>query len=445
MVTELQELLRRNVAAPPPDHLDLGAVVTAGRRRVRWRRGAAGAVALATAAIVAVAALSWPGAGGDGAVPASVPPAPAAPTLDLADATQAIEGRDYEVVTSYTNKDLDADNGQYLDGVTTDGLVLFRDGPRSGQLYPRFALLDPATGAKDWLPRLDIGQTQTWPVELDEERLVLLGAGGGGLDAQPAAYVFDRAARTWTTMTWPTLPDVEFPHGVLGQDGRLYVFEPATQGAIPEGGWPTGPDGEAEDADAEGDTFHLWSVSLTDPADVRDEQLTVGDVAFTDDAMVWTDRSGGDPGRVHVRDLASGEESSFDPQVGERCNLLGFGARGDRIVMSQYCGTYAGGVRDDRVQIVDTDGAQVVTLQDSGIEGSLPPGSDVVNVEVHAGPDDDTSGTYVYDLTTNRFQRLTDGLSMWGLGGPTGEADQVMWHTPYGKHGATQWIGRLLP
>ena len=42
-------------------------------------------------------------------------------------------------------------------------------------------------------------------------------------------------------------------------------------------------------------------------------------------------------------------------------------------MMSQYCGTYADGVRDDRVQILSTDGDQVTTLQDSGIDGWLPP------------------------------------------------------------------------
>ena len=30
-------------------------------------------------------------------------------------------------------------------------------------------------------------------------------------------------------------------------------------------------------------TYDLWSASLTDPSDVRDEGLTVGDLAFTDD------------------------------------------------------------------------------------------------------------------------------------------------------------------
>ncbi|MEI5672000.1 MULTISPECIES: hypothetical protein [unclassified Nocardioides] len=446
-MNDLVDLMRGSADDAPPDDVDVAAVVTTARRRVRRRRGAVGAVALATAAVTTAGALSWggPGTGTDGPVAGS-PPRPDAPVLRLADAEAAVAGRDYDELTSYTNEDLDADNGQYLDGVTTDGLVLFRDGPRAAQRWPRFALMDPATGEKDWLPRLDIGQSQTWPIELGADRLVLLGVDESemdddGLEGGLLAYVFDRDARAWTTMTWADLPPVEMGTGDVGPDGRLYVRTPDTRGAVPEGGWPVSADGDAEDADAEGDTYRLWSVSLTDPEDVRDERLVVGDVAFTDTAMVWTDSTNGDAGRVHVRNLDSGEENVFDPDTGERCNLLGFGASGERIVMSQYCGTYAGGERDDRVQVLSTDGDQVVTLQDSGAEGWLPRGSDVVNVTVYS---DDEAGTYVYDLGTDRFLRVSDALSSWGLGGPTGEPRQFLWHTPEnGGRGATQHLGVL--
>ncbi|WP_205471485.1 hypothetical protein [Nocardioides sp. SYSU D00038] len=443
MVNDLKDLLRANVSAPPPDVLDVAAVVGAGRRRVRARRRVRLSVAaLATAAVVGGAALGWPGDDGLGAE-AAAPPAPEAPTITLADAGRAVEGRDYDVLTSYTNDDLDSDNGQYLDGVTDDGLVLFRDGPRRGLDEARLALLDPATGEKDWLPDSGIGSAQAQPVALTRDRLVLLAPVDDDADegATLVAHVFDRDDRTWTRLTWPGAPEVSPFHGRLGPDGRLYVLAPATQGAVPEGGWPTQPGGDAEDADAEGDTYDLWSVSLTDPTDARDEGLRVGDVAFTDAAMVWTDRTNGDPGRVHVRDLASGEEHAFDPRTGERCNLLGFGATGDRIVLSQYCGTY-GDVRDDRVQVVSTEGEQVVTLQDTGAEGWLPPGSDVVAVSAHRG--DDRAGTYVYDLVGDRFLRVSDGVSSWSLGGPTGDPRQVMWHTPENRgRGATQWLGVL--
>jgi hypothetical protein len=227
----------------------------------------------------------------------------------------------------------------------------------------------------------------------------------------------------------------------MGPDGRAYVRVPATQGKPPEGGWPTGNGGEADDSDAEGDTYHLWSASLTDPADVRDEGLTVGDVAFTDTAMVWTDSRNGAAGLVHVRDLATGQEHSFDPHTADRCNLLSFGATDDRVVMSQYCGDYDGGVRDDRVQILSTDGDQVVTVQDSGIDGGLAGG--VVQI---TGYEKGHAGTYVYDLATDRLLRLSDGVGRFAMGGDTTPAGQFMWTTPVNRgHGSTQYVGELVP
>ena len=443
MVNDLRELLRGDVASPPHDNLDLGAVLAGGRRRVRRRRFAVlGGTALATAALVATGSLASLNGGPPDFASAGVPQ-PDAPTLRLADAVAAAKGTDYRVLASYTNENLNQDNGQYFDGVTDDGLILFRDGPRMDQLRPRFALMDPATGEKDWLPDLDIGQVQTWPLELGEDRLVLLGA-EGGMKVELVAYVFDRERRQWATMTWPDLPAVEDPFGaVVGPDDRLYVPVPDTQGQPPEGGWPVGPDGEADDADAEGDTYRLWSVSLTDRSDVRDEGLTVGSLAFTDHSMVWTDSSNGDSGRVHVRNLETGEEHAFDPRSGEKCNLLSFGATDDRIVMGEYCGTYEGGVRDDRVQVLDTDGDQVVTLQGSGIEGELTSvaGDGLVTVTSY---EPDGAGTYIYDLDSGRFLRITEDVSSWGTSGPTQEG-QFLWNTPENRRrGMTQHLGELI-
>jgi hypothetical protein len=443
MVNHLRELLRGDVASPPHDNLDLGAVLAGGRRRVRRRRLAAiGGTALATAALVAAGSLASLNGGRSDFASAGVPK-PDAPTLRLADAVAAAKGTDYRVLASYTNENLNRDNGQYFDGVTDDGLILFRDGPRMDQLRPRFALMDPATGEKDWLPDLDIGQVQTWPFELGEGRLVLLGA-EGGMKVELVAYVFDRGRRQWATMTWPDLPAVEDPFGaVVGPDDRLYVPVPDTQGRPPEGGWPVGPGGDADDADAEGDTYRLWSVSLTDRTDVRDEGLTVGSLAFTDHSMVWTDSSNGDSGRVHVRNLETGEEHAFDPRSGEKCNLLSFGATDDRIVMGEYCGTYEGGVRDDRVQVLDTDGDQVVTLQGSGIEGELTSvaGDGLVTVRSY---EPDGAGTYIYDLDTGRFLRITEDVSSWSTSGPT-QQGQFLWNTPESRRrGMTQHLGELI-
>ena len=448
MVNELRDLLHDNAATPPHEVDDLSAVLKGGRRRVRRRRLAAvGGTALAGAAVVGLTSVVWP-APPD--LDAADVPAPLAPTLRLTDAQQAVRGEDYQVLTSYTNENLNQDNGQYLDGVTDDGLILFRDGPRMDQPEPRYALMDPGTGRKDWLPDFPgSDDAQLRPVELGADRLVFMGArfgvsgdAGSPGGARRFALVYDRQAQRWDEIGWSGVPRTEEPaDAVLGPDDRLYVRVPATQGEPPEGGWPTGPGGEADDADADGDTYALWSVALDDPSDVRDERLTVGDVAFTRTSMVWTDRTNGDSGLVHVRDLGTGEERAFDPRSGERCNLLSFGATDHRIVMGQYCGTYDGGVRDDRVQILGTDGEQVVTVQDDSIDGTISRGSDVVTVtSYHRG----RAGTFVYDLDTDRFLRVSEDVSSWFMGGPTLEG-QFMWSTPEnGRDGATQWIGEMV-
>jgi hypothetical protein len=205
-------------------------------------------------------------------------------------------------------------------------------------------------------------------------------------------------AAAWRTIGWPTLPANDNPSFVqIGPDGRAYVALVSDPGNVPEGGWPMGPDGEADDSDAEGEVRALWSMSLTEPADARDEGMQVGAFAFDDDdRLVWTDSTNGAAGRVHVRDLDSGEETSFDPGLGERCNLLGFDVAGGRIAMSQYCGTYDDGVRDDRVQVVTTEGEPVITVQDSGAEGGdLVAGGDFLTVTAY---DRATAGMYVYDF-----------------------------------------------
>ena len=447
MVNEMRTLLHDAAATPPADDIDLAAVLAGGRQRVRRRRArVAGGLTLAVVGAVAAGALVGQGADGRDTPAASVVPRPEGPVVRLADARRAEEGVDYDLLSSYTNEDLDSANGQYYDGVTDDGKILFRDGPHGPQNKVRYALLDPATGAKDWLPPFPTGD-QVWPTELGADRLVMtsaLPAAGSDLEGRLEAHVYDRATRSWSTLTWPTLPAVTDLRGpVMGPDDRLYVGVPATRGTPPPGGWPVGPDGEADDADAEGDTYDLWSVSLTDSADVRDEGLRVGDVAFTGDTMVWSARTNGTNDRIHVRDLATGAEHDFAPHSGKRCNLLSFGAVGDRIVLSQYCGTYDNG-RDDRVQILTTDGDPVTTIQGDGVGGWVTGG--LVRVTSYEGS---RAGTYVYEPDSGRLARISDANSSYGLGGPVPDG-YVLWDTPVGTAsspqepipGATQWLAR---
>jgi hypothetical protein len=57
---------------------------------------------------------------------------------------------------------------------------------------------------------------------------------------------------------------------------------------------------------------------------------------------------------------------------------------------------------------------------------------------------DDQAGSYVYDLTSDRFLRISEAVSKWGTAGAPG--DRFFWHAPVNhRHGATQWLGRLLP
>jgi hypothetical protein len=408
MVNELRELMREASGHPPQESGDLTGVLRHGRRRVRVRRASVvGGAALAAGAIT-LASVSWLNPSPADLAAAGVP-RPEGPTIRLTDARPAVEGTDYRELTSYTNEDLEADNGAYVDGVTDDGLVLFRDGPRADRPQPRYALMDPTTGDKRWLATPPGDGEQSFPLQLGAAQLVLMRlANDDGGRTRPELDVFDRGTGTWFTVSWPTLPaQDEFPTVRMGPDGRVYVTV----------------------------RTELWSASLTDPADVRDEGLRVGDFGFDGDRLVYTDSTNGAAGRVHVRDLTTGEETSFDPQLGERCNLLGFDVAGGRIAMSQYCGTYADGVRDDRVQVVTTEGEQVVTVQDNGVDaGDLVAGGDVVTMTSH---DRATGGTYLYDVGDGRLLRLSDGMSSWAVGqGPTPD-DQFLWTTPAGGRDAT--------
>jgi hypothetical protein len=452
MVNELRELMHEATDRPPRDHDDLSAVLSGGRRRVRVRRAAVvGGTALAAGAI-SLGSYAWLNPAPADLAAAGVPRAEG-PVIRVAGAQPAVEGEDYRELTSYANEDLDTDNGEYFDGVTDDGLVLFREGQTAERMVERYALMDPATGEKWWLPERPGDGEQSWAIELGSERLVIMRLVTVGsstlMETRPVLDVYDRTTGTWRTITWPGLPASDFPSFVqIGPDGRAYVAVMADRGDIPEGGRPTLPSGEVDESDAEGDVRALWSMSLTDPDDVRDEGVRVGSFAFDGDDMVWTDSTNGAAGMVHVRDLTTGEESSFDPRLGERCNLLGFDAAGGRIAMTQYCGTYDG-VRDDRVQVVTKDGEQVVTLQDDGIDaGDLVAGGDYLTLTSYARA---TVGTYLYDFDERQLLRLSDSRSAFTVGqGPT-PGDQLMWTTAsgalsrtFGNAGGEVHLGEII-
>ena len=427
MVNRLEELMRENVADPPPDPLDLTTLVAAGRRRVRARRAVASGGAAALVAGVALTAVLVQPRGPEHSA-ANHPPKPDAPTVHLSEAVQAVEGRDYVVLSRYTNPEVDSVGVQYVYGVTDDGMVLFGDGYR-------LALVDPATDRKDWLPETPLASVQRVPVELGADRLVIATVGDGAA-GRLVAHVYDRGSRRWSAISWPGLPRVETPRAVMGPDGRLYVSVPVSA--------PVSGPVSAPASTGAGGTYHLWSVSLSDPSDVRDEGLTVGDVIFTESSMLWTDSTHGPGGLVHVRDLASGAEHAFDPRAGARCILRSFGASDDRVALGEYCGTYDDQVRDDRVQVLTTAGNQVVTIQGSGIDGAVSGVGASGGLLALRSYGTGTAGTYVYDLVTDRFLRLSDAVSRHPLTAPAPDGSLV-WDTPANDdRGVTQTVAELL-
>lgn len=457
-MTDLRTLMRSAAADPDPATDDLGEVLAQGRRRVRRRR--LGAVVGASAVVLAAVAapLTLDGLLGEQTLD---PPVAGAgpgedivgPRLRLQDAAAARPGVDYDVLLDQRNPDLEARNGVYFQGVTEDGWAIREDGPHGVDNRSNWALVDTDSGGRIDLPEAPRGQLRV--IEATEDRLVF-GTWSG--DRPPEIVLFDRGSNRWRVLTYRALGDSgDLRQSVVGPDGRLYLTlesspsgptlekqavpaEPTSAELQPE---PLPEDEiETDDSGAEGTSYRLWSVSLTDQDDVRDEGTRVGAFAFADDALLWTDRDNGVSDRVHVRDLTTGEERSFDPHSGARCNVIGFSAfstsDGIRIAISQYCGTYSAG-RDDRVQIVTDEGEPVVTLQDDGLlEGGAV--GDLVQV---VGYGSDVSGNYVYDPGSGRFLRLGESRSIYDMGGPTPPGYLIWDEALNGTKGAHQYVGRL--
>jgi hypothetical protein len=55
-----------------------------------------------------------------------------------------------------------------------------------------------------------------------------------------------------------------------------------------------------------------------------------------------------------------------------------------------------------------------------------------------------SAGTYVYDLASDRFLRISEDVSSWGTSGRTQEG-QILWNTPENRdRGMTQHLGELI-
>ena len=95
------------------------------------------------------------------------------------------------------------------------------------------------------------------------------------------------------------------------------------------------------------------------------------------------------------------------------------------------------------MQVLTTDGEQVTTIQDSGLDGAIAGTGGVNGLVVITAYPPDAEGTYLYDLGTDRLIRVSDAIARFAMGGPV-PAGQFVWTTPVNhRHGATQWLGEV--
>jgi hypothetical protein len=425
MVNELRTMLHDTVRVPPADGTDVRDILGAARGRVRRRRATA-ALGVAALAVCVGATPALVGALGDltgttGGPAAGTPPV--GPVMHVADATPAAEGRDYEVLTTLVNENLEIGNGKYFVGVTDDGRIVVQDGPHGIENRIRWGLLDPRKETTHWLPETPDGSAHPeFLLQATAERLVYLAEARPG---RLVTWTYDRAADRWeqrvldvaaTGMTWE---NSYLAGSRLGPGNRLYFGITVGEGL---------------------EQSQLWSVPLDGeggPAELRREAV-VGDWDIDGDELTFTEWTNKPSSIIHVRNLTTGEERSFDAQSGTQCNALGLDRVGARIVLAQFCGDTPQG-RDDRVQIITTQGEPVVTLQDDGLDVASAT-DEFVTVRSYV---QGSSGAYAYELATGRFLRLGEGHVRYA-GSSAGREDVLIWSTPVNRgNGMKVWAARF--
>lgn len=417
MVNELRSLLQDSSDNPPP-YLDFDAasIVRSGRSRVRRRRATMiGAAGLAAAAVVAFSTLALdqdPKA--DPARPTGPVTEPVGQVLTLSDATSA----DLDPVYRSVFDADDFDNARLVDGVSDDGQAVVRDAKNMSTL----ALVDLASGTEEPLP--DVGGKENRLLEASDERLVFssLKTSQQTRQSEVGVSILDRSSATWSQVTWPDLPAGQLLGIGIGSDDRLYVALNSDAAGV-------------EDS-FDGTTGALWSASLTDAGDVRDEDRVVGAMAVDGNHLVWGEASQGISNRLTVRDLDSGDESSFDPRSGAYCTQTGLGVDADRIVMSQDC-VAQDGASDRRIQVVSLTGDPVTTIQDASIEGYPDHGGHAIII----ADGSDNAGVYAYDLAAGDLLRLSTTVPDFALPvpGPVGEG-YLLWPEGQGRGRSTQQV-----
>ena len=412
MSTELRTALRDAVSAPPPFEPDVAAIIGAGLRRTRRRaRVAVGACAAVVVALVVTAGVVLSTRPDPDPQPAKVV------RLDL----ERAEPVRLDVLATTRAAVVGQPEGPLeralFEGLTADGLVLVNR-HRNATRPLELGLLDPSSGATDWLPPPGVDNRELQVVDLTSERLVVVTRLGGGYGY--VMLVFDRGARTWqrSEVQLPGGVEVHFgPQLALGPDDRLYLGHMFEGQPVPVG-W--------------------WSAPLTDDSpELRAEpELEGASVAWGDDVMVSADPSGrvvvsGPDGQRVVSEHRPGgclpPEDYPDSPVG----LL---MAGDTPVVTYWCRT--GRPRGSHITVIfEDEGRRVVEVAASAaaadedhvvLTSGLPPGVG----RPSKTPEDE--GTFVVDLdrlTVSRIgdpasqpqMALEDGLVLWTSEEPSGD------------------------
>jgi hypothetical protein len=418
MPTELRDMLHDAVSAPPHEASDPRALLESGHRRVTRRRRTVATLAAVVVLALAGSAALLPRLGRGSPGPVG-PVQPVGRVVHPADAVDAVRGRDYRVLYRHDSGNLDRANGLSIGPVAEDGSVLVQDGPHGIHNRSRYGVLDPTTGRTRWLPDPpDAGDNGLGLVGFDRDHLVLADDAMDGRHL--GLWVLARSTVSWRRMT-VDVADAGLSFDTLAAralaDGRVYLS------------------GTGDGGPATRERGHLWSVALTPGATLRDEKVDVGTFAIQDGVLTYMAYDNRPTSELHVRDLATGEDRTYDTQSGRHCNQLGMVRVGDDIALWQYCGTHRR-VRDDRVQVVTATGAPVVTVQGDDLE--LDQATDrFLSVVDDLGPD---AGTYVYDLRRGRLLRVSHGRSHFA-GTGNGHGSRLIWSTPIlHGHGRTQWV-----
>ena len=98
-------------------------------------------------------------------------------------------------------------------------------------------------------------------------------------------------------------------------------------------------------------------------------------------------------------------------------------------------------MRDERVQVIELDGDPVVTIQDGDLDGGLSGTGDVVAVESYQRSG--RGGTFVYDLATDRFLHVRDGVSSYSMGRAGAGTPAQLEHPGERQEGRDQRLGEL--